>query len=157
MAPDLDVGVHLQRHFGRSQQQGFVVEHTAHVAVYADEGLVAAPDVFREALGNADDAEDLAAAQQLFGLGDRRAVRRDGNVGRGVHHADERTALRRAAVIDDRGRHLAHDLVGIDPRVEERIGQRHEEDEDQDALVPEQVGQLVVPDAENSADRFHGL
>ena len=115
------------------------------------------PNILRKTFGNADDAERLATAQQLLGLGDRRAVRYDLDVGRGVHPADERAALRRTAVVDDRGRYLAHDFVGIDPRVEERIGQRNEEDEYQDTLGPEQVGQLVVPDAKNSADRFHGL
>lgn len=54
-------------------------------------------------------------------------------------------AQRRATVIDDRTRYIAAHLVRIDVGVEERIGERHEDDEDEDTLIPQYRAALVIP------------
>ena len=145
VALHLYVLVHFERHVGGREHQRLVVEHGAHVAVDADTGLLAQPQVAAERRGYADDAVDLLTLQQLLGLGHVGAAGAHANVGRGVDHARKAAAKRRVRLVDYGRGHLAHHLVRIDVRIQQRIGQRHEDDEDQYALVAHHGGQLVIP------------
>ena len=143
-ALDADVLVHLERHLGGTEQQRLVVEHRTHVAVEGHDGLSQVTEVEVEVTGNLVDAVSLTAHHPAAGLLHRAAAGHDSHIGRTIDLADKLATALRAALIDHHGRHLAHHLVVIYPRIEQRIEQRHEEDEEPNALIPQNVHQLVV-------------
>ena len=68
------------------------------------------------------------------------------DIGRGIAEADELARQLRVRMVDHHHRHLAHQLVVVDPRVEQRIDQRHQDEEDEHTLVVEHLAHLLAPD-----------
>ena len=106
-----------------------------------------------EILRDAHHAINLPFHQQLAGFAHIVAVSRHVGFGRGIHLADELTAHAAVAVINHGKRHFAHYLVGIDEGVEQRIAQRHEEDENHNTLVVHDLLQLRHPNLYDIYDR----
>ena len=102
------------------------------------------PDIEGKVARNLIDAVGLVAHHPLLCLLRRTAAGNNTHIGRGINTTDEFSATDRARLIDDNGRHLAHHFVGIYPRIEQRIGQWHEQDEYEDARVVQDVLQLTV-------------
>lgn len=142
---NLDVVVHIERHVGGRQQQCLVVEHAAHVAIEADVGLVAMVQVLVEGGGDVQNAVGLVALDEFLGLVHIGVDTRHTYVGSGVEALYELAAAGRATVVDHCAGHVAAHLVGIDIRIEQRIGQGHKEDEDHDALVAQHRAAFIKP------------
>jgi hypothetical protein len=128
----------------RAQDDAFIVQHTAHVAVHADIALVAAGDVLGEGAWYADDAVGVALLHQVACLAHIGAVRDNLYVGGGIDITEELAAEIRVVLVDDSDRHVAHHLIGIYIRVEERVEEGYEEDEDEHTAVVKDVGELVA-------------
>ena len=141
----LDVAVHVERDVVGGKQQRLVIEQGTHVAVQSDSGLLATPYILAECLRYAQHAVYLAFLQQLLCLSHIVASCHKTSVGRGIHLAYELAARRAVAVVDHRKRNIAHHLIGINIRIEQRIAQRYEYDEDKYALVAHYLRHLRHP------------
>ena len=155
---NLDIAVQLLRDVDDGQILYLVVEHGGEVAVEPHHGLAPPPQLAVELGGDAEDAEDLAAAHQLLRLGHRGAVVGDFHFGRGIHAADEVAAAVAQALVDHADGQLALRLGVVNHGIEQRVGQRQKYHEDEDALVLYNLTEFVPPDVEDGEMGFsHAL
>ena len=75
-------------------------------------------------------------------------------VGCGVHFTDKFAARRTVVVVNNSKGNFAYHLVGIDIRVEQRIAQGNENDENQYALVMYDFIHFCHPDLNDVYERF---
>ena len=61
------------------------------------------------------------------------------------------------AEVDNRRIHLSHHLVVVNPRVEQRITQRHQNAEDEHTLIAENIAHFRLPDVAHIPDAIDNL
>lgn len=92
-----------------------------------------------------EDAVGVVLLDLQFGFFLVREITYRLGIGRGIDMMYELAAQRCATVVYDRTRHIAAHLVRVDVGVEQWIGEGHEDDEDEDALIPQHRAALVIP------------
>ena len=126
-----------------------VGQHQAHVAIDADGGLFTSVDALGEVGGDEIDALDQLAADERAGFVEVVGMVFHLDIGRGVAVIDELAREGRVRLVDHRHRRLVQRLVVVYPRVEQRVAQRHDDEEHQHALVLEDLHHLAAPDVEH--------
>ena len=85
-------------------------------------------------------------------------MRNDAYVGTSVYQPQVFAALHRTVRVDYYGRYFAHHLIGVDKRIDQRIGKGDEKKEYQDTLVFDAQFQLFLADVEQSVKSlFDGM
>ena len=136
---------HLLGYSHRRLIDGLIGEHQGHVAIDADGALFQAVQTGGKVFRDEIDALDHLPTNKRPGI-----VEVDGIIGhmdiwRGIAHTDELARLVGVGQVNNRHWHLVHYLIIIDPRIEHRIQQWHDETEEQHALVTYHLTHLKTP------------
>ena len=137
---------------GAGRKQVLVVEQAAHVAVDGHMRLPPRREVARELGRDADDAMHRPLPHLLLGILHAGAEACDADIGRGVHLPGELTAEAAPCIVHQCHRHLARHLLRVDESVDERVRQRHEDEENEHPLVAERVLHFLLPDVEQAPE-----
>ena len=97
-------------------------------------------------LGDEIDALGHLTADERLRVVEVGGIAQHMHIGRGVQHTDELARLLGVRLVDDHHRHLMDHLVVVDPRIEQGIDQRHDDAEDEYALIAEHLLDLLSPD-----------
>ena len=144
---NLYLAVHLLRHHQGRLVGCLVGQHQSHVAIDADGGLLHAVEARLEVERDIIEGLGHAAPHEHLRLVDIVGIGYHLDVGRRIAHADKLAAQLGVAVVDHHHGNLAHHLIIIYPRIEQRIDQGHDEEEDDNTLIFQHLAQLVAPDA----------
>ena len=153
----LNPGVQFALNSHASLENRLVGKHDAHVAVYPHVGLLHAVELGLEVLGKVYHSVGIATANALARLVETVAAQSHASVGRGVYHTGEFAAGVAMRKVNYRHGHLARHLVVVYPRIQERICQRHHDEEDEHALVAEHVLEFLQADIASVAQYVEKL
>ena len=134
-----------------------VGKHQTHVAINAHMCLFATVQSGVEVGRNIDDSVHRLLLHQLLRLVETVAVIGGLGIGRGIVVADKLAGAMAVAQVHNRRIHLSHYLVVVNPRVEQRITQRHQDAEDEHTLVAEHIAHLRLPDEAHVPDAIDNL
>ena len=106
---------------------------------------------------NIDDSMHDLLLYQLLRLIKTVAVIRCLGIRRGIVIPDKLAGSMAVTEVDNRRIHLSHHLVVVNPRVEQRIAQRHQDAEDEHTLVTEHIAHFRLPDVAHVPDAIDDL
>ena len=127
---------------------GLVGKHERHVAIDADSGLFSTVDVGGEVRRNEVDTPNNLSADERTGFIEVLGIVFHIDIGGGVTVMDELAREGRVRLVNDHNRGLLQGLVIVNPRVEQRVAQRHDDKEHEHTLVPNHLFHLLSPDIE---------
>ena len=135
-------------------KNGFIGQHVAHVTVDTDMALFHTVELLGKIGGDIDHTANDLLANKFTCLLKAVAMVSYLYVGRGIVLADELAAELGVRQVDNSNRHITHHLVVVGPRVEQRIEQGHQDEENEHALVLDGGFHLFHPDVAHVVQSF---
>ena len=153
----LDVGIDMACHRLCRLVDRLVGEHQTHVCIYSHMSLFATLELGVEVLWKIEDAMHRLLFHQFLRLVHACAEIGGLGVGSRIEISDELPGGMTVREIHDGGGHFPHHLVVVDPGVEKRIAQWHEDAEHEHAFVTNHIAHLVSPDEAHVLDTSYNL
>ena len=141
----LNVGIHILHHAGSRREDSLIGKHEAHVAEDADVSLLHAVDAVVEVGRDDNKAMHHLLLHQVARLQYIVAAIGHLDIWRCVILPCKLSACCRMTHVDDRNRHLFHYLVVVSPGIEQRIEDRHDDEEDGHTFVVYKRFHLLCP------------